>query len=645
MIDRDEMIKRQQVLADFGEFALRSDKLDEVLIEACRLVGDVLGTHRAKILEVEENGQSLLVRAGVGWKADIVGRLRIPMNERSSETFSIQERTPIITQDIRKEERFKIPEFMREAGVIALANVPILLPGNQAYGLLQVDATEPREFEHEDTEFLRTYAIILGPVIDRLHKVHQLRSSEERFRLIVENARDYAIFTTDAQDRISHWLPGAEAVYGWTEDEAIGQPGSLVFTPEDRQMSEDKKEFHTARTEGAAPDVRWHLRKDGTRVFIEGTVRALYGDDGRLRGFLKIGQDVTERRRADERLRASEERFRQFGDASSDILWMRDAETLHWIYLTPAFETIYGMSRDEALTGNDAHRWVDLILPEDREQVLDAMRRVRESESLTFEFRIRRASDGEVRWIRNTDFPLLDEGGQVKTIGGVGQDITEQKATADRLEVLVRELQHRTRNLLGVVRSLADKTLAGSTSLREFQLRFRDRLAALSRMNSLLSRLKEGDRVTFDELLRAELSAHGAIDDGDEGEQVSLDGPVGVRLRSSTVQTFALALHELATNASKYGALATPEGHLTVRWHVQYFNEEKRLYVDWWESGVTEMPEPEAPPRGGGYGRQLIEKALPYQLNAEIIYELRTGGVRCRIILPVAADNPKVESA
>ena len=183
------------------------------------------------------------------------------------------------------------------------ANVPVFLPGGQPYGLLQADATEPREFGPEDTEFLRTYATVLGPVIDRLHKASRLRTTEERFRVVVENARDYAIFVADAEDRITDWFPGAEAVFGWTAAEAVGQPSSILFTPEDRARHVDEDEVETARREGVAPNRRWHVCKDGSRVFIDGTVTALRGKGGDLRGFLKIGQDVTERRGIEEALR------------------------------------------------------------------------------------------------------------------------------------------------------------------------------------------------------------------------------------------------------------------------------------------------------------------------------------------------------
>jgi PAS domain S-box-containing protein len=323
-------MQRQQVLADFGEFALRSQDLNKILNEACRLVGEALGTGRAKILEIQHEGRSLLVRAGAGWDPGIVGNLRIPMEENSSETFAIAAGEPVITQDISKEERFGVPPFMGEAGVVALVNVPIFLPGGQPYGLLQVDDTRLRDFGADEVQFLRTYATILGPVIDRLLMARSLRLSEERFRLTVGAALDYAVFLSDPQDRITDWLPGAEAVFGWTAEEAMGQPAAITFTPEDRAARQDQWETGTASKEGVAPNVRWHLHKDGQRVFIEGSTRALRDADGALQGFLKIGQDVTERRAVEERLHESEERFRQFGEASSDLIWIRSADTLQF---------------------------------------------------------------------------------------------------------------------------------------------------------------------------------------------------------------------------------------------------------------------------------------------------------------------------
>jgi PAS domain S-box-containing protein len=326
MAEEARILKRLQVLADFGDFTLKSDNLDEILTEACRLVGDALGTGRAKVLEIEKETKSLLLRAGVGWAPGIVGHLRLPMAEHSSETFAIEAAEPVVSQDINKEDRFEFADFLKEAGVVALVNVPIFLPGRRAYGLLQVDAGEPRTFGPEDTQFLRTYATILGPVIDRLLQVRELHESQERFRLTVEAARDYAIFLCDPQDRITDWLPGAEAVFGWAAEEAVGQPAAIIFTPEDRETGQDQKEAEMASAEGFAPNVRWHIRKDGVRVFIEGSTRALRDADGRLTGFLKIGQDVTQRRAAEERLHQSEAALRRLNETLEAQVETRTAE-------------------------------------------------------------------------------------------------------------------------------------------------------------------------------------------------------------------------------------------------------------------------------------------------------------------------------
>ena len=625
MSDLEQILKRQRVLADFGEFTLSSDDIDAVLTEACRLVGEALGTGRAKILEIQDDGQCLFVRAGIGWAAGVVGHLRLPMNEYSSETFAISESKPLFIRDIREEPRFGVPPFMKEAGVIALANVPIRLPGGKAYGLLQVDATEPRDFGPQDTEFLRTYASILGPVIDRLQTVRTLRFTEERFRLVVENARDYAIFTTDAQDRITDWYAGAEDVYGWSAEEATGQPAAIIFTPEDLMVGQDATEIGTALRDGSAPNVRWHLRKDGTRVFIEGVTTTLRSGDGTLRGFLKIGQDVTERREADEALRESEARFRQFGEASSDLLWIRNAGTLQFEYVSPAFEAIYGRSRESVVTGDTLARWADLIHPEDREGTLAALRQVQGGMRVTHEFRIVRASDGEMRWIETSDFPLLDDEGRVHRIAGIAKDMTDQKAGAARLTVLVDELQHRSRNLLGVVAAVASRTLDAGGSATET---FETRLKALSRAQGLLSRFGS-DTVEVGALVRAELAAHTDADP----PKVVVSGP-DVHLTARQVQNFALALHELTTNAVKYGALKGVDGELAVDWTVQRDPKARRwLCLTWTESGVAVPPETVT---RRGYGRELIENALSYALQARTTYELGRDGVRCRIELPLA---------
>ena len=748
------LLRQQKILADFGDFALQSDDLDDILTEACRLVSEAMGTGRAKVLEIEEDGRKLLVRAGVGWAQDIVGRTRISMNKHSSESFSINQRKPVISTDISREDRFEVPGFMREAGVRALANVPIFLPGGRAFGLLQVDASEPRDFAQDDIQFLRTYASILGSVVDRLLKLSALRASEERFRFTVAQALDYAIFITDKDDRITDWLPGAARVFGWTEEEAVGQPGAILFTPEDRKAGVDVQEVVQARETGFAPDVRWHLRKDGSGVFIDGSVRPLRDGRGLVTGYLKIGQDVTQKREANILLEESEERLEaifasapvglseldlggRFLRANSELCRIlgrsRDellATTVRQVthpddvrasqealaqaiandqpvsidkrYHRANGEEIWASSTLTVLRDRDGRPSSLLAVTADLTARREAERALRDSEQRyrnLFELMdeayavVEPLKDQHGAWsdfryievnaafLKHTSMPwpvgktitelletpnprwaqlygqVLDSGQPIwveETEPRLGRtfnlnvfsldrprnrvavlftDITERRESEERQKVLIGELHHRTRNLMTVVLALSDMTARSSTDLDHFRVRFQSRLEALARVQGLLSRLSDLDRVTFDELIQNELEAMGG-----DPDRITLDGPSGIRLRSSTVQTLAMALHELATNAVKYGALGQTGGRLAVTWSLDADDHADTpwLHIDWRETGIT-LPAEGASSCVKGQGRELIERALPYQLKARTTYSLTDDGVHCTIALPVSA--------
>jgi two-component sensor histidine kinase len=201
----------------------------------------------------------------------------------------------------------------------------------------------------------------------------------------------------------------------------------------------------------------------------------------------------------------------------------------------------------------------------------------------------------------------------------------------DRLAVMVGELQHRTRNLISVVGAIADDTLRTSSTFDDFRVNYHDRLEVLGRAQGLLFRKRNSGRVTFDELLDSELAAQ-SVRTG-EGGPVTLEGPQGIPLRSGTVQTLAMVLHELVTNAVKHGALRQPDGHLTVRWRQETSARDGKpwLHLDWKESRVTMPVGP-----GSGRGRELIERALPYQFGARTTFALEADGVHCTISMPAS---------
>jgi PAS domain S-box-containing protein len=343
------------------------------------------------------------------------------------------------------------------------------------------------------------------------------------------------------------------------------------------------------------------------------------------------------RARAEAALRDSEERFRQFATASTGIITIRNAKTQELEYWSPSFEEAFGDQWDPALGAGNLKDWLDIIVPEDRERTRDAIVRVQSGERVTFDYRVVRPGDGALRWTRSNTFPLLDDAGGVQRIGSICYDTTEEKASAGRLETMVAELQHRTRNLLAVLQSIVTQTLDASNDLESFKTRINERLTALSHVHRLLSRSGQ-EPITIGALVNLELATLG--NERLPG-RVDVCGPE-VTLRNSTVQLLALALHELAADARRHGALATDQGRLQIRWQVEHIRSAPYLRLIW----IEERPVCVAvTPDSRGYGQELIERALPYSLGAETCYELDATGLRCSIALPLTREGPKERGA
>jgi PAS domain S-box-containing protein len=161
--------------------------------------------------------------------------------------------------------------------------------------------------------------------INCLYDITESRESEERFRLLVEGARDYAMFLLNPEGEITYWSAGAERVFGWTQEEAIGQSGAMIFTPEDRRNGEVEKEIETARREGRAPDRRFHLRKDGSRLWTDGVLMRLEEEGGKLRGFAKVARDATDQRRIEDELaHARDEMEQRVVERTQELLAMNN---------------------------------------------------------------------------------------------------------------------------------------------------------------------------------------------------------------------------------------------------------------------------------------------------------------------------------
>ncbi|MCK1366003.1 PAS domain-containing protein [Bradyrhizobium sp. 4] len=205
-------------------------------------------------------------------------------------------------------------------------------------------------------------------------------------------------------------------------------------------------------------------------------------------------------------------------------------------------------------------------------------------------------------------------------------DITAITRAEERQRLLLAELQHRVRNTLGVVRSIARRTADTSSTVEEFASHLDGRLNAFARTQALVTRDPEGG-VDLEYLAVEELLAYNAR----EGEQVRVSGPT-VRFHSKAAETFALAIHELATNALKYGALSRPTGRIEISWRIEQGTEPAELVFEWRERGGP----PVAPPPHKGFGTELLERTLAFEFKGQTTMAFNPRGLECTIAIPLS---------
>ncbi len=235
--------------------------------------------------------------------------------------------------------------------------------------------------------------------------------------------------------------------------------------------------------------------------------------------------------------------------------------------------------------------------------------------------------DGTRVPIQAAPTPLFDAAGKV--IGAVNMliDITERKRAEDQQALLVRELHHRVKNTLATVQAIMGATARTAKTIEEFRDALIGRIGSLARTHLLLS--DEGGAAEFGGILRKELDA---FDPGHEG-RITLSGPP-VELPSQLAVTLGMALHELTTNAARFGALSIPEGKVEVVWSVTIAADGRRLDVDWTESSGPKV----AAPAIKGFGTRLLDIVLPGQIQAQANVEYRPEGARIALSVPLPAE-------
>src|SRR4029077_17369118 len=238
-------------------------------------------------------------------------------------------------------------------------------------------------------------------ITERKRAEEELRQSEERFRLLVDGVKDYALFMLDPEGRVASWNQGAERIKGYQANEILGRHFSCFYSSEDVKAGKPERELEKAISDGRYEEEGWRIRKDGSRFWADVAITPLKDGAGKLRGFSKITRDITERRRAEEMLRESEERHRKLFDNNPHPTWVYDRETLRFLAVNDAAVRKYGYSRAEFLTMSIK----DIRPAEDIPKLLKNVGSIRDGNESVGVWRHRR-KDSTVINVEITSFPL-----------------------------------------------------------------------------------------------------------------------------------------------------------------------------------------------------------------------------------------------
>ncbi|ATC25936.1 PAS domain S-box protein [Caulobacter vibrioides] len=466
--------------------------------------------------------------------------------------------------------------------------------------------------------------LVLGFIRDisrRSEALKRLVVSEARFRAAIDAVQG-VLWTNNASGKMVGEQPAWSALTGQTREEYEGVGWTKVVHPDDVEptLSAWLAAVAEKRTFEFEHRVRRH---DG--VWRDCLIRAvpLIGDNGEIREWVGVHTDISEQKAAAEKLRESEALFRTLADAAPAPVWMTEP-CGGMEFANAAFAELANVDR-EALLG---YGWLSLLHPDDIAGLLERRQAARAGpDPYTFEARFKRQPDGW-RWMLAHAKPRIDATGAFLGYVGMAMDLSEIKNAQAQQKLLINELNHRVKNTLASIQSIARQTLRADEVSPRARDQFIDRLMAMSAAHNVLTNERWSGAV-IDDILREALRPF--CDDRDP-ERITITGP-SVRVEPGAALALALAAHELGTNAAKYGALSTPHGRVTVAWSLR---GENHALVHWRESGG---PEVQAPTRRG-FGARLLERGLATDLGGKPELLFKPEGVEAQLPVRVVRADP-----
>jgi two-component sensor histidine kinase len=370
----------------------------------------------------------------------------------------------------------------------------------------------------------------------------------------------------------------------------------------------------------AAEAIRGHFRL---------SIAPLREESGSVAGAWVVFAHVTHER-PEYPIPESEKRLRLAVEAGRLAIWDWTLRNDEIVWSREHFR-MEGYGVGEVILSYEA--WIARVHPNDRNGTQSALREaIQLKKNFVHEFRFTHP-DGSANWVTARARLFHDAAAHCLRMSGVMIENNEQRQLYERQKVLIGELQHRTRNLLAIVQTLVDRTLRSTNDLPHFRVELTGRLQALSRVQNVLTDKGDSDPVPLEQILRNELAAHGV--EPSDTQRVVMRGPPDVALPAAKVQVVMMAIHELATNAIKYGALKQLNARLRIEWGWMLRSDGfEWIELSWREEGVR-IADLSAASSRHGLGRDLIERALPFQLGGRSSFVLNEDGIVCTIAFPL----------